>query len=86
MSDYRKENERFVEKVSSLQKKLGSNHSSVIANNLPNKSEFATYKDRMESTTSYFSDEDDGVREFAYGKIKCPRGGEYEDADIYDET
>jgi hypothetical protein len=27
-------------------------------------------KERLESTTSYFSDEDEAVREFAYGKIK----------------
>lgn len=27
-------------------------------------------KERLESTTSYFSDEDEAVREFAYGKIR----------------
>ena len=84
VSDYRKENEKFVEKVSKLQKKLGSNHSSVMNNGInPLAKDFP--KERMESTTSYFSDEDEAVREFAYGKMK--RGEQYDDQDeqTYDE-
>jgi len=44
-------------------------------------------KERMESTTSYFSDEDEAVREFAYGKIRNGEmPDEYEDGGLYDDT
>lgn len=42
---------------------------------------------RLESTTSYFSDEDEAVREFAYGKMR--NGGMIDDDEeegLYDET
>lgn len=74
VSDYRKENERFVEKVSKLQQKLTTNSSGIATkNDLPIKEKL------HESTTSYFSDEDEAVREFAFGKI---RNNDFED--MYD--
>ena len=43
-------------------------------------------KERLESTTSYFSDEDEGVREFAYGKIRNEGLDCEGDEGLYDET
>ena len=53
----------------------------------------ASGKDKLESTTSYFSDEEEAVREFAYGKIMNHQNineGEYENSEgqqeyAYDE-
>lgn len=81
VADYRKENERFVEKVSKLQQKLSTNshHSSALTGiGVGNRNEMAM-KERLESTTSYFSDEDEAVREFAYGKIKNDLEGFYDE-------
>ncbi len=91
VSDYRKENERFVDKVSKLQQKLNinSHHSSAITG-IGNKNDMLM-KDRLESTTSYFSEENEAVREFAYGKMRNGGGMDCDDDDeeeggLYDET
>jgi hypothetical protein len=41
-------------------------------------------KDRLESTTSYFTDEEDeAVKEFAYGKIRSDVEGLYDDPECF---
>lgn len=58
VTDYRRENERFVDKVNKLQSKLAhGDHFSLSPGEYPGSA--AKYIEKgMESTTSYFTDEE----------------------------
>ena len=77
VTDFRKENERFVDKVSLLQQKLNSN--SMQSSMLTGIGKNEGIREKLESTTSYFTEEDDAVRDLAYAKMQ-------NEDDILDDT